>query len=98
MEFGGIEIGAGQDMLIVAADFSVGKMMFRLLENKRGAVLCGRLSFMLRALRRLGLRLFFSQRGISTMVWSTVSSAISFRSFRWRVRSRMSSVCGIGSC
>ncbi|CAN4033849.1 hypothetical protein PKCEKB_PKCEKB_14240, partial [Dysosmobacter welbionis] len=36
--------------------------------------------------------------GIRTTLWSTVSSAISFRLFRWRVRSMMSSVCGIGSC
>ena len=98
MEFGGIEIGAGQDMLIVAADFSVGKMMFRLLENKRGAVLCGRLSFVSCVFRRHGMRLFFGQRGTRTTLWSTVSSAISFRLFRWRVRSMMSSVCGSGSC
>ena len=98
MDFSGIEVGASQDMLIVAPDFPIGKMMFRFLENRRRAVLCGRFSFMLRALRRFGMRLFFGQRGISTMVWSTVSSVISFRSFRWRVRSRMSSVCGIGSC
>ena len=98
MEFSGIEVGAGQDMLIVAADFFIGKAMFILRGSRKRAVLCGRLSFMLRALRRLGMRLFFDQRGISTMVWSTVSSAISFRAFRWRVRSRMSSVCGIGSC
>ena len=98
MEFRGIEVCAGQDMLIVAADFFIGKVMFNLRGSRKRAVLCGRLSFMLRALRRLGMRLFFGQRGISTMVWSTVSSAISFRSFRWRVRSRMSSVCGIGSC
>lgn len=98
MEFSGIEVGAGQDMLIVAADFFIRKLMFGLWRNRKRAVLCGRLSVMFRALRRLGMRLFFGQRGISTMVWSTVSSAISFRSFRWRVRSRMSSVCGIGSC
>ena len=98
MEFRGIEVGAGQDMLIVAADFFIGKVMFNLRGSRKRAVLCGRLSFMLRALRRLGMRLFFGQRGISTMVWSTVSSAISFRLFRWRVRSRISSVCGIGSC
>ena len=98
MEFSGIEVGAGQDMLIVAADFFIGKAMFSLCGRRKRAVLCGRLSFMLRALRSLGMRLFFGQRGISTMVWSTVSSAISFRLFRWRVRSRMSSVCGIGSC
>ena len=85
-------------MLIVAADFFIGKVMFNIWRNRKRAVLCGRLSFMLRVLRCLGLRLFFGQRGISTMVWSTVSSTISFRSFRWRVRSRMSSVCGIGSC
>ena len=98
MEFSGIEVGAGQDMLIVAADFFIGKAMFSLFRRRKRAVLCGRLSFMLRALRSLGMRLFFGQRGISTMVWSTVSSAISFRSFRWRVRSRISSVCGTGSC
>ena len=98
MEFRGIEVGAGQDMLIVAADFFIRKVMFNLRGSRKRAVLCGRLSFMLRALRRLGMRLFFGQRGISTIVWSTVSSAISFRLFRWRVRSRISSVCGIGSC
>ena len=92
------DAGVGMTMLIVAADFFIGKAMFSHCGRRKRAVLCGRLSFMLRALRRLGMRLFFGQRGISTMVWSTVSSAISFRSFRWRVRSRMSSVCGIGSC
>ena len=81
-----------------SVSYFIGKVMFNLRGSRKRAVLCGRLSFMLRALRRLDMRLFFGQRGISTMVWSTVSSAISFRSFRWRVRSRISSVCGIGSC
>lgn len=91
----GLDAAVGK---IVAADFFIGKVMFNLRGSRKRAVLCGRLSFMLRALRRLGMRLFFGQRGISTIVWSTVSSAISFRLFRWRVRSRMSLVCGIGSC
>lgn len=59
MEFSGIEVGTGQDMLIVAADFFIRKVMFNFQGSRKRAVLCGLLSFMLRALRRLGMRLFF---------------------------------------